>query len=158
MFGPSADILAGRNILICEIDDPAITAATHALFEASSANVTTVPLARHDQLMSYVLGLSHLSNLVFSEVLAASGEPFEDLRHAASTTFNAQLSVSLPVSAENRDLYYEIQAENGYTPQLLVAFERALRNYKETIQAKDHDAFCTLMGRAARYFSESGHG
>jgi len=155
MFGPDADILVGRNIMICHIDDPAITAAARALFEPTTANITEVPLARHDQLMSYVLGLSHLSNLVFAEVLASSGAPYRDLLNAASTTFNSQIRVTTPVTRENQDLYFEIQAENSYTPELIAALEKALSAYRQTISQHDREQFRALMSRARDYLGDT---
>ena len=140
--------------MICHIDDPTITAATRALFEPTTANVTEVPLARHDHLMSYVLGLSHLSNLVFAEVLASSGAPYRDLLDAASTTFNSQIRVTTPVTRENQDLYFEIQAENSYTLELMRALEKAIAAYHQAISQHDKDQFRALMTRARDYLGD----
>lgn len=151
MFGPDVDMLTGRNILICHVRNEEATAATRALFEGTTAHLVDLPVTRHDELMSYVLGLSHLMNLVFAEVLATSGLPFGALANAASTTFNALLDVVRPVVTENQDLYYEIQAENGHTPELISRLKRGVDAYAKTLQAQDRDGFRTLMERSRRY-------
>ncbi len=153
MFGPDVDLLAGRNILICDTGDAALTKRTRALFEGTTANLVTVKVERHDELMSYVLGLSHMISLIFADVLAGSGVEFKELSDAASTTFNAQLSVVRPVVKENQDLYYEIQAENAFTPELLSALEARLGAFRSALKAKDRAAFRQLMDRGRRYLS-----
>jgi chorismate mutase/prephenate dehydrogenase len=155
MFGPSVDVLAGRNILVCDTGDASLTAETQALFAPSSAVVTTIPLERHDALMSYVLGLSHLTSLVFGETLSASGFPPEVLRQAASTTFLAQVNVTAPVVGENQDLYYEIQAENASTPQLFAELASALERYRAAVRSRDRTGFRALMEKARQFLDTS---
>ncbi len=155
MFGPEVDLLAGRNILICDTGDAALTAETKALFEGTTAELVVLPLERHDQLMSYVLGLSHLTSLVFASALEGSGIAYDELRRAASTTFNAQLEVSAPVVKENQDLYYEIQAENRFTPELVQAVIKRLEQYGEVLQAKDRGKFKELMERGRVYLGQN---
>ncbi|MEN9834651.1 MAG: hypothetical protein RL011_844 [Pseudomonadota bacterium] len=154
MFGPDADVLVGRNIMICQADNEEITSQVRALFESTTANITEVSLERHDELMSYVLGLSHLSNLVFADVLAKGKVSHQELRQAASTTFNSQLGVTIPVTRENSALYYEIQAENGYTGKMLTLLANSLGTYERAIKTHDKEAFVALMDEAKEFFDE----
>lgn len=155
MFGPGAQLLAGRNIIVCQVDASAAAAAAaaaaRALFTDTTAAVVTMPLAAHDELMSYVLGLSHMTSLAFAEALARSGKAFAELRQVASTTFNAQLDVTVPVTGENHDLYYEIQAENRHTPEVIGAMKAALDAYAQAIKSGDRTAFRELMERGRGY-------
>jgi len=152
MFGPSAEWLAGRNILICETGDEAATKEAWQLFQESSATLLKIPLERHDELMGYVLGLSHLTNLVFGTALEKSGLKFEEFKKTGSTTFHAQAQVAEPVLAENPDLYFEIQAENGHTKSVLAGMKAALEEYSSAIQAKDRAGFRRLMENSRKYF------
>ena len=79
---------------------------------------------------------------------------FEDLRKNASTTFNSQLNVVSPVVEENQDLYYEIQAENDYTPKMIEIVERELKCYSEAICEKKRDLFKNYMEKSKDYFHE----
>lgn len=154
MFGPDVEVLVDRNIMICQVGDAQVTHDVRALFEATTARITEVSLERHDELMSYVLGLSHLSNLVFAAVLTKGGASFADLREAASTTFNAQLGVTIPVTTENPGLYYEIQAENSYSSKMLGLLAASLDTYARAIKNRDVEAFVALMNEAKAYFGE----
>lgn len=158
MFGPAVDLLAGRNILICHVHDPGVTKATRALFADTTASLVDVDVDKHDELMSYVLGLSHLVNLVFAEVLQQSGLPYDALSRAASTTFNAQLDVVRPVAHENQDLYYEIQAENRHTSELVGRLQRSLDAYAKAIASRSRDDFRRLMGAGRAYLDAEAPG
>jgi chorismate mutase/prephenate dehydrogenase len=157
MFGPHVDTLAGRNILVCHVDSEAATAETIGLFKRSTAQIVRLDLGEHDQLMSYVLGLSHLINLVFARVLAKGPLSYQKLKQVASTTFNAQISVTYPVIQENQSLYYLIQAANSQTPHLLQAIESALQDYQRAIVAQKPGEFCDLMENS-RLFMEGFSG
>ncbi len=145
MFGPHVDTLAGRNILVCHVDSEAATLETIDLFKRSTAQIVRLDLGEHDEMMSYVLGLSHLINLVFARVLAKGPLSYQKLKQVASTTFNAQISVTYPVIQENQSLYYLIQSANKHTPQLLQAIEAALQDYQQAIVSPQPGEFCDLM-------------
>ena len=145
MFGPQVDTLSGRNIIICHVASPEATTATFDLYAGGTAQLVPLSLDEHDLLMGYVLGVSHLVNLMFARVLSRGKIPFGTLKKVASTTFNAQLQVTLPVVAENKDLYYMIQAANEFTPQMIDAMREALESYQTAIMSKDYQGFARMM-------------
>jgi chorismate mutase/prephenate dehydrogenase len=153
MFGPRTEWLAGRNILLCEAGNPEATDAAAELFGESSANLIRVALDQHDAYMGYVLGLSHLVNLVFGTTLQRGEFPYEKLRQIGSTTFFNQAQVAEPVASENADLYFEIQVENSATPGILTSLSAAFEAYDNAIRARDRAAFTRLMGAAREYFN-----
>jgi prephenate dehydrogenase len=153
MFGPKAEVLSGRNILICETGDAASTEAVEALFRQSTARLVRVPLERHDEWMAQILGLSHLTSLCFADTLLGSGFAFSELSAMGSTTFNAQSGVTSSVVNENPDLYFEIQAENRFTPGLLQRMERSLGEYREAVLGRNREAFKRKMEASRGYFA-----
>ena len=155
MFGPQVEVLADRNIVICDCGDAASTAAAQRLFENTSAKLVHMQVDEHDRMMSCVLGLSHLSNLVFGEAIATSGIGFEALRAVASTTFSAQLGVTTPVVNENPDLYYEIQVANTHTTAMIATFEQAFKAYRQAIEDEDREAFGHLMLASRQYLGDA---
>lgn len=148
MFGPQVDILAGRNIVICDTGNPGITEAATSLFSGTTAHLVTIKLEEHDRSMSYVLGLSHLVNLIFADVLANSGIEAEKLMEVASTTYLNQASVARAVAAENPSLYYEIQSENSFTPQLIDSIRLSVESWFADISTKERTKFIQRMQRA----------
>ncbi len=152
MFGPDADVLAGRNVLLCRTQGTDHSIVAGRFFEQTTAALVSIPIERHDELMSYVLGLSHLTSLVFARALATSGLSYETLSAAGSTTFASQTRVSRSVSAENQDLYFEIQTESTATPILLRSFSSALEAFATAIRRKDRRRFKSLMDSTRAYF------
>lgn len=154
MFGPDAEVLAGRHIVICETGDLRATEECRALFAVSTARIVTIPLTEHDRLMGQVLGHSHLCNLVFARAMEHSGIAFEDLSAVASTTFAAQLQVTRNVSGENPDLYFEIQHTNTRTAEVMGGIRKALDEYEAVISGGDRGGFIQLM-TSGRHFMGS---
>jgi chorismate mutase/prephenate dehydrogenase len=152
MFGPLVDLLSGRNILLCETQDRKWTDAVADLFSQSTANLVRVPLQKHDELIGYILGLSHLTNLGFATALAKSGTTYSELRQVGSTTFTAQTQVAENVVRESTDLYFEIQAENRFTPTVIKKLRETLDAYAVAIEKKDRDGFRKLMEAGRGYF------
>jgi chorismate mutase/prephenate dehydrogenase len=155
MFGPHVDMLSGRNIVICDTGNEKVRDEAQKLFQGTTANIVTIPLEEHDRMMSYVLGLSHFINLVYADVLATSGVSAETLKEVSSTTFKNQSAVAKAVVAENPDLYYEIQAENSFTPEIIAAVKKSLEHWLQHISDKDRASFVERMGAAEAFMSLS---
>jgi len=65
MFGPNVELLSGHNFIFCETKDKSLCDEAEELFRDTSASLYRIPIGLHDSFISYVLGLSHLINLVF---------------------------------------------------------------------------------------------
>lgn len=146
MFGPTATLLAGRHVLLMQVGAQAeALAEARALFAATSAELVELPLADHDRLVAYVLGLSHWLNLGFVRVLARSGADAEKLAGLSSTTFDRQLGVSRQVNGENPGLYYEIQALNEHRELAWDGLSRALAELRRVVEQGDAAGFADIM-------------
>jgi chorismate mutase / prephenate dehydrogenase len=152
MFGPEIRLLAGQNVLICDCGDQVATDRARKLFEETTANLIELTVQVHDEFVGNVLGLSHLTNLLFAHALSKSGIQFKELTRVGSTTFNAQQLVSEQVVNENQDLYYEIQAENNVTGKIVERLHESLSSFANAIQARNRDEFKALMEASRDYF------
>ena len=153
MFGPNVEVMAGRNILICDTGDIAVTDQIQNLFSKSTATITRVSLEDHDRLMGQVLGHSHLCSLVFARSLQTSGLTFADLAAVSSTTFAAQLQVTKAVMGENPDLYFEIQYANSYTESVIRGVRQSFIEYEAAIANGDRKDFVKMMKEGHAYLS-----
>lgn len=152
MFGPDVQILAGRNVLICDVGDSNSSSEICKLFEDTAANVFHLDLEEHDRFMAYVLGLSHLVNLVFSKCLEQSGIRFDKLLETGSSTFIDQAAVSIPVCNENQDLYYEIQSNNAFSKPMIEGLQKVLENFKSKVLQQDRTGFKQMMEDCRLFF------
>lgn len=152
MFGPDVELLAGRHVLSLDFPGAESAAVASILFGDTMAEVVTLPLAEHDRLMAYVLGLSHALNLVFAMTLARSGAHAELLARLSSTTFDAQLEVAAAVVAENPHLYFEIQHSNPEGEGIWKVLSVTLGDLHHAVEKADEAEFTRFMQEGLAYF------
>jgi len=151
MFGPGARTLAGQVICVCDCGDPQATRRIEAFFTDTAVTLVKLSLDEHDRIVSYVLGLSHLTNLLFAKVLMVSGKQFKELNNVGSTTFHSQMVTTSTVLAENPDLYYSIQRFNPFGEELCESFKRELETIAGWIRNENREAFAEMMHAGRRW-------
>lgn len=145
MFGPNEIGLSGRHILFVDTGNPEALSEARALFAHTAAECVDVSLDEHDEVMAWVLGLSHLVNIAFASALAESGEAVPLLRQISSSTFNAQLKVAAQVVSENPHLYYEIQQGNRMTDEVVDHFRRVFEELTRSVREQDEESWTRAM-------------
>ena len=150
MFGPDEIGLSGRHILFVNMGNQQALREARELFAHTAADCVELSLEEHDEVMAWVLGLSHLVNIAFASTLAQSGEAVPLLRKISSSTFNAQLGVATQVVSENPHLYYEIQQGNDKTAEVTEHFRKVLDELVCAVAEEDEPAFVRHVGIAKR--------
>ena len=159
MFGPDEIGLSGRHILFVDVGHSNAVEDARALFAHTAAECVDLSLDEHDEVMAWVLGLSHLVNIAFASALAESGEAVPLLKRISSSTFNAQLQVAAQVVSENPHLYYEIQQGNDKTPKVIAKFRSVLDRLAIAVATEDEETFTMAMESANRHLdAERGTG
>ena len=148
MFGPEEIGLSGRHILFVDVGNKDAIAEARALFAHTAADCVELSLEEHDEVMAWVLGLSHLVNIAFAGALAQSGEAVPLLKQISSSTFNAQLNVATQVVSENPHLYYEIQQGNVNTAEVSRHFRQVLDELVNAVADNEEAVFTRHMGAA----------
>jgi len=155
MFGPDEIGLSGRHILFVDVGNQQAIDEARALFAHTAADCVELSLEEHDEVMAWVLGLSHLVNIAFASALAESGEAVPLLKQISSSTFNAQLNVATQVVSENPHLYYEIQQGNENTAQVSEHFRKVLEDLMRAVAENDEAVFTRYMGAAKQRLTSS---
>lgn len=150
MWGPDAVLLSDKNLLVLDCGSRAAVRDAKALFKGTAVRVQELPLAEHDRLMGWALGLPHLANLAFSLALARSGLRPDDLEHLGGPTMKQMLRVARAVAHENKALYHGIQARNPATPEVQGALLDALRRLQRA--TRDPRGFQALMAACEAYY------
>ena len=148
MFGPKAASPNGLNVVVCDCGSKSAAERTRNLFRQGGAKVTYLYLEEHDRMMAYILGLSHLTALLFSGSLRSSDKPASELGEVQGTSFARLAELAREVSCESRRVYHDIQAMNPHTKEMVEGMERALLELKEAAVQSDHDMFKRLMDSA----------
>jgi chorismate mutase/prephenate dehydrogenase len=152
MFGPSATMLRGADVVLCDTGDAQAGSAVRALFESTSARLVDVGLEEHDRLMAEVLSLAHATAIAFAASLPA--EPLA----AHSTTFRRLRDVAASVVEESPQVYFEIQAGNPHSLAALGRLQDSLERLKATVAGGDPEAFRGLLEEGRRRVAASAPG
>jgi len=150
MFGPNDVGLSGRHILFVDVGNSEALREARALFAHTAADCVDLSLDEHDEVMAWVLGLSHMLNIAFAGALAKSGEAVPLLRQISSSTFDAQLKVAAQVVSENPHLYFEIQQGNDRTGEVLSQFRAVLDALHSAVEENDETTWTETMLSANR--------
>jgi len=102
MFGPGIKKIKGRNIICIPIKDAKKELTiTKKLFPG--ANFVTIDSTEHDKKIALILGLTHLMNLAFANILARD-ETIILTEKMSGTTFKAQKIIAESILTETPEL------------------------------------------------------
>ena len=102
MFGPGTKKIDGKNIIIVPVKDVKKELdATKLLFP--KANFVTIDASEHDKKIAVILGLTHLINIAFANILAKD-EKISLTEKMSGSTFKIQKIVTESILTESPEL------------------------------------------------------
>jgi len=102
MFGPGTKSIDGKNIIIIPIKDAKKELSiTKLLFP--KANFVTIDAVEHDKKIAVILGLTHIINIAFANILAKD-EKISLTEKMSGTTFKAQKIIAESILTESPEL------------------------------------------------------
>lgn len=108
MFGPGIKTIKGQNIISVPIKDAKKElTVTKELFEG--ANFVTIDAIEHDKKIAVILGLTHLMNLVFANIISKD-EKMLLTEKMSGTTFRVQKTLAESIMTESPELIETIIA------------------------------------------------
>lgn len=108
MFGPGVKKIKGQNIISVPVKD-AKKELTVARSLFPEANFVTIDAIEHDKKIAVILGLTHLINLVFANILSKD-EKISLTEKMSGTTFKAQKILAESIMTESPELIETIIA------------------------------------------------
>ena len=151
MFGPGKSPYEPLTFVLGTQRDPAAERAELEPFLSHPySRLVPVPLAHHDRLMGWLLGLAHLTSLLFGAALGRSGVTPEELHECASTTFLRQAATARSVLGEDADLYLDIQRLNPYRTDVYQAARESLAHLEGLVEANDRSGWEDALAAARR--------
>ncbi|MEM6796101.1 MAG: chorismate mutase [Acidobacteriota bacterium] len=152
MFGPSKSVYESLTfVLACRRDPQEEKTAIEGWLRHPYTKLVPVPFDHHDRLMGWLLGLAHLSAMVFGCALSRSGLGVAELEACASTTYNRQAGTATSVLSEDPDLYYDIQQLNPHRGEVYKAARAALDELIDSVQEDDREDFRSVLQDAQRF-------
>ena len=108
MFGPGIKTIKGQNIISVPIKD-AKKELTVAKSLFVGANFVTIDAIEHDKKIAVILGLTHLMNLVFANIISKD-EKMHLTEKMSGTTFRVQKTLAESIMTESPELIETIIA------------------------------------------------
>ena len=106
MFGPGTKTIKGQNIISVPIKD-AKKELTVAKELFAGANFVTIDAIEHDKKIAVILGLTHLVNLVFANIISKD-EKMHLTEKMSGTTFRVQKTLAESIMTESPELIQTI--------------------------------------------------
>ncbi len=151
MFGPGKSPYEPLTFVLATRADPTSERARiEQLTSHPYTRMVVTPFAHHDRLMGWLLGLAHLSGIVFGSALTRSGLDPAELFSAASTTFERQASTAMSVLSEDPELYLDIQRLNPHRQEVYDAVREALADVVTQVEDDRREEFRTALATASR--------
>jgi len=159
MFGPDKNLYEPLTIAHAVLEDEAAERQKITeLLAHPYLNLVSVMFAHHDRLMGWLLGLSHLTGMLFADALTRSGLDPAELASVASVSFDRQVATARSVlAADNHALYYAIQRLNPFRGEVYAALTAALEEISGAVERNDGEAFAAALSRAAAQLPDLGN-
>jgi chorismate mutase/prephenate dehydrogenase len=154
MFGPGKSPYEPLTFVLACQEEPEIERRRlEPLLRHPYTHLITIPFAHHDRLMGWLLGLAHLTGMLFGSALTRSGLDPVELQACASTTFMRQASTAQSVLSEDPALYLDIQRLNPHRDEVYRATRETLDELLDLVTAGDVEGFRTTLTGARRAVS-----
>jgi chorismate mutase / prephenate dehydrogenase len=149
MFGPGKSLYEPLTFVLAAQGDPAAERRwLEPLLAHPYTHLVTVPFAHHDRLMGWLLGLAHLTSMLFGTALIGSDLDPAELHACASTTFIRQATNARYVLAEDPQLYLDIQHLNPHRHEVYAAVREALARLEDLVKRRDREGFRRTLASA----------
>lgn len=151
MFGPGKSVYEPLTFVLAARGEPGSERlALDPFLSHPYTHLVEVPFAHHDRLMGWLLGLAHLTSLLFGAALVRSGIPPAELHESASTTFLRQAATARSVLGEDADLYLDIQRLNPHRSEVYHATREALAQLERLVDGNDRGGWEESLAAARR--------
>jgi len=154
LFGPSAKILSDKIICFCNLGDKNAFEKIKALFEDTAISFFETSVEEHDNIISYVINLSHLINIIYIDVLRESGFNYKRLKSMGSTTFFSQIKITRRVISETPNISFDLQVLNKYKNKMLRELKRASEKVIKIIEDNDFNEFKKILEEGKKWMEE----
>jgi len=161
MFGPGIEEMKNYVIIFLKIGGTeqyeVIIDGFLNLFKSDGVILTETTPEIHDLRVALTLGVPHMFNILFLNLLKRSNETLSELTRYTGTTFLLQKVFAESIIQREREMFGEIQIENPEFHKVLDSFEHLIKEYKDIINNKDFNGFNKLFNEGLKYSKEDNH-
>ncbi len=154
MFGPGKNLYEPLTMVhAAGADEAAERSLILELMAHPYLDLVGLPFKEHDRLMGWLLGLAHMTGMLFAGALHRAGLDPQKLKRVASTTFSRQVSTARSVLDEDAHLYFAIQRLNPFRGDVYETLRDALDELTGAVEQNDRESFAGILTRAGATLS-----
>ncbi|MFX1326003.1 MAG: prephenate dehydrogenase/arogenate dehydrogenase family protein [Promethearchaeota archaeon] len=161
MFGPGITNMKNYNIIVIKIGGTEhynnIVNELLTIFKLDGLILIETTPKVHDSRIALTLGVPHMFNILFLNLLKRKDEPLNELTQYTGTTFLLQKVFAESIIQREMEMFGEIQIENSSFHEILDIFEELVREYKFLIKNKDIKSFKKIFTEGLEYSKEDNH-
>ncbi|MBN2179025.1 MAG: prephenate dehydrogenase/arogenate dehydrogenase family protein [Deltaproteobacteria bacterium] len=147
LFGPRVRSMSGQNIALCPVRTEKWHRWVSELLKKGGARIIETTPERHDEMMSLVQGLTHLTTIIMGLILRDMGVDKTELDMFSTPVFRTKLAFIEKIFTDNPTLYGEIIAENPNIDRILESYQENLMELKGILAGKKTKALIDLIGK-----------
>lgn len=161
MFGPGIKDMRNYVMLVLRVGGTVnyneIVKNLLDLFKSDGLVINETTPEFHDKKIAMTLGVPHMFNILFLNLLRRLNEPLNELTNYTGTTFLLQKVFAESIIQREMEMFGDIQMQNKEFYKLLDEFEDLLKDYKKIIQNKDKKGFFDIFTKGLNYSKEDNH-
>jgi len=161
MFGPGIIDMKNYVLLVLKIGGTEryneIVNGLLTIFKKSGLLITETTPEIHDLRIALTLGVPHMFNILFLNLLRRTGESLSELTKYTGTTFLLQKVFAESIIQREMEMFGDIQIENNEFHKVLDLFENLIKDYKNIIKNKDKKGFYEIFSKGLEYSKEDFH-
>jgi len=154
MFGPGAVSLRGQTIVATPARcDPATLEGLLSVFRDQGAAITLSTPEDHDRMMAVIQGLTHFGTLAKAEAIRRTGADVDETLSFTSPIYRIEMGLVGRLLAQDAGLYGDMLLMNPAVPEVLAAFEDAVRTLREIVEGGDDERFGAFFAENAVHYA-----
>ena len=159
LFGPGAATVSGQRFVLTptNAEERALAGIIHRYLEENGARVAVMSPAKHDELMSIVLGLSHFIALVSADTLLSLGK-LKEAETVGGTTFRLLLTLAEAVASEDPEFYASLQMSLPGMAEIENTFLTKASEWADAVKDRDVQNFAQRMNNLKSKFAQENPG
>ena len=161
MFGPGIKDMKNYVMLVLKVGGTdkyeIIVKDLLEIFRSDGLIITETSPDIHDKRVALTLGVPHMLNILFLNLLKNADEPLNELTKYTGTTFLLQKVFAESIIQREMEMFGEIQMENQQFLAILEMFEKLVKKYRKSIENKDMNGFSEIFSQGLEYSREDNH-
>ncbi|MHA1460170.1 MAG: prephenate dehydrogenase/arogenate dehydrogenase family protein [Promethearchaeota archaeon] len=161
MFGPGISDMKNYVMMVIKVGGTdqyeEVIKELLELFRSDGLVITESLPKIHDKRVALTLGVPHMFNILFLNLLKSTNEPLNELTRFTGTTFLLQKVFAESIIQREMEMFGEIQMENQEFLKILELFENLVHKYKRIIEDKNVIGFNEIFSQGLDYSKEDDH-